>query len=224
MSAWFILFCKLSDLFVYCALLVPFVLAQQRHKQLTGGLSTLRFVPLFLFTIYVLMQISTYLWRYNIPLVHLNTIGETLLYLKVFYDEFIDRKTRNAIKYLSILFILFSLIDSLYIEGFHQINSYTNLAESTIIIALSLLFFEKSIVTRRKTRFQKIPMFIATIGIILYLSGTVVVYLTTNYFISTNDEYNARLMYLISSALLLLLSVLFCRAFLLVRPDRVVAS
>ena len=61
-------------------------------------------------------------------------------------------------------------------------------------------------------------MFVATVGIIIYLTGTILLFLTTNYFIALNDEFNLRLIYLVSAVLLLLLAVLLSRAFLLVRP------
>ncbi|RSK36152.1 hypothetical protein [Hymenobacter metallilatus] len=164
------------------------------------------------------MQIAIAVWHYNLPLVHLNTLGEALLYMKVYHDEFVDEKTKRSIRILAVVFVLFAALDSFWLEGFTRINSYTNLAESVIIISLGLLYFERVLIGRRRTQIQQIPLFVATIGIILYLSGTVVLYLATNHFIQVNDEYSARLMYLINSALVLMLGLLFSRAFLLVKP------
>lgn len=218
MPAWFLTFCKVTDLLVYWALLVPFVVAYRRRAQLTGGMVTLRFVPLFLFGIYCLMQVAIALWHYNLPLVHLNTVGEALLYMKVYHDEFVDERTKRAIRILAVAFLTFAIVDSVWLEGFGQINSYTNLAESISVISLGLLYFERILIGRRRTQLQQVPLFVATIGIILYLSGTVVLYLATNHFIHLNDEYSARMMYLINSALVLMLAVLFTKAFLLVKP------
>lgn len=219
MPTWFLTFCKVTDLLVYWALLVPFALAYRRRAQLTGGLVTLRIVPLFLLVIYCLMQAAIALWHYNLPLVHLNTVGEALLYMKVYHDEFVDEKMKRSIRVLAVVFVVFAALDSFWLEGFGKINSYTNLAESVIIISLGLLYFERTLIGRRRTQLQKVPMFVATIGIILYLSGTVVLYLATNHFIQINDEYSARLMYLINSALVLMLGLLFSRAFLLVKQQ-----
>ncbi|RSK48284.1 hypothetical protein [Hymenobacter rigui] len=165
------------------------------------------------------MQVAIALWQYNLPLVHLNTIGEALLYMKVYHDEFVDEKTKRSIRVIAVIFLVFAALDSFWLEGFGRINSYTNLAESIIIISLGLLYFERTLIGRRRTQLQRVPLFVATIGIILYLSGTVVLYLATNHFIQLNDEYNTRLMYLINSVLVLVLGLLFSRAFILVKPQ-----
>ncbi len=184
----------------------------------------LRFVPLFLLGMYGLMHLAIALWQYSIPVNHLNTVGETLLYLKVYYDEFKSRSTKLAIRIIAVFFMIFAAIDSFILEGFHQINSYTNLLESILIIFLGLLFFERALIKTHRTQLLKTPMFVATIGIIIYLSGTVTLYLISNNSYLSTSEYNSRILYLISACFLLLMSLLFCRAFWLVRPNVVVAA
>lgn len=217
MSDWFITFCKSLDLLVYWAMIIPFAVAFRYRSSLTGGMRTLRWVPLFLFLMYCLLQISIKIWHHGLIINHINTVGETLLYIKVYYDEFNTKKIKRWIKALTVFFLVFAAIDSFWIEGFDSINSYTNLAESAIIISLGILFFERIIVKNIHQQAQKIPLFVATVGILLYLSGTVLLYLATNHFIALNDEYNTRLMYLFNSALLLLLAIVFSRAFFLAR-------
>ncbi|WP_139924026.1 hypothetical protein [Hymenobacter sp. DG01] len=217
MSDWFITFCKSLDLLVYWAMIIPFAVAFRYRSSLTGGMRTLRWVPLFLFLMYCLLQISIKIWHYGLIINHINTVGETLLYIKVYHDEFNSKKTKRWIRILTVCFLIFAAVDSFWIEGFDSINSYTNLVESIIVISLGILFFEHIISKSNHQQIQKIPMFIATVGILLYLSGTVLLYLVTNNFIASNDEYSTRLMYLLNSILLLLLAIIFLRAFFLAR-------
>ncbi|WP_426490695.1 hypothetical protein [Hymenobacter sp. 102] len=220
MPVWFITLCKGIDFVVYWAMVIPVAIAQYNRKWLVGGLRTLRFVPLFLLAMYCGLQVAIHVWAYGLPLNHLNTIGETLLYLKVYHDEFTSTVIKRRIRIASVIFLFFALIDSFWLEGFHQINSYTNILESGLIITLILIYFEIHILKNRKIVALRKPMFIASIGIILYLAGTIVVHLITNYLIATNDEGSARLVYLISSILLLVMTILFSRAFWLAQQPK----
>ncbi|WP_147320824.1 hypothetical protein [Hymenobacter lapidiphilus] len=136
----------------------------------------------------------------------------------MYHDEFTEAKIKKTIQFITIAFLLFAFTDSVWLESPPKINSYTNLVESVIVIGLALLFFEKTMVRHKNIKLSKIPMFVATVGIVMYLTGTVLLFLTTNYFIALNDEFNLRLIYLVSAVLLLLLAALLSRAFLLVRP------
>ncbi|SDY07681.1 hypothetical protein [Hymenobacter psychrophilus] len=215
---WIRALSEVADAVAYTSMLLPAILAKYRKKSLRGGMQTMAYLPAYLFAMFLFARIGTYVFSYNLFVLHLSTIGESLLFIKIYHDEFVDIKIKQNIKIAASIFMLFALIDSGWLEGLQRINSYTNLMESIIVIYLALLFLDKNIIQLGRTRIHLIPMFVATAGIIIYLSGTIVLYLVTNYFIALNDEFHMRLIYLFSSASLLLLSVLLSRAFLLVRP------
>ncbi|TGE08058.1 hypothetical protein [Hymenobacter fodinae] len=200
-------------------MLIPLGMAWSRRDYLTGSLRTLAILPAFFFVSYWLMQLGIYLWRYNLPIAHLSTFTESLIYLKVFHDAFNRPKQQKIIRGLTVAFIVFALLDSFYLEGFQQINSYTNLAESILITGLILAYFEEVIFSQHHARLLHLPLFNASIGILLYLAGTITVFLFTNQFIATNDELHTRLVYLLSSVLVFILALLLTRTFYLVRPS-----
>lgn len=224
MQSWFIMLCKMMDWLAYGSMVIPFIIAHRRRRNLTGGLQALRFVPVFLLGMYGLMHIAIWLWHYSVPVNHVNTVGETLLYLKIYYDEFRARRIRRYILIATVFFMFFAALDSFWLEGFHQINAYTSLLETIIIIGLGLLFFERALIRRRHTSLFRLPMFVATIAIMLYLAATVVMYLITNNFSATYNEYENRILYLVNSFSLILMTALLSRAFLLVRPDKALTS
>ncbi|QJX47671.1 hypothetical protein HMJ29_12250 [Hymenobacter taeanensis] len=199
-------------------MLIPLGMAWSRRAYLTGGLRTLAVLPAFLFASYWLMQLGIYLWHYNLPIAHLSTFGESLLYLKVFRDNMKPSPKRRLVNGLALFFIVFAVFDSFYLEGFDQINSYTNLLESLLVTGLILQYFEEVVFSQHRTDLLRIPLFVASIGILLYLAGTVTVFLFTNHLIMHNDELHARLVYLLSSALVFIMALLLTRAFYLVRP------
>lgn len=199
-------------------MLIPLGVAWRRRELLTGSLRTLALLPAFFFITYWLMQLGIYLWHYNLPIAHLSTFVESLIYLKVYHDALNRPKQQKIIRGLAVAFILFALLDSFYLEGFQQINSYTNLVESILIMGLILAYFEEAAFSQHQKHLLQLPLFVASIGILLYLAGTVTVFLFTNRFITTNDELHTRLIYLLSSVLVFLLALLLTRAFYLVRP------
>ncbi|WP_226266140.1 hypothetical protein [Hymenobacter pini] len=216
MPAWLRPFCDLVEAIGYGTMLIPISLAWQRRWGLRGGMKPLAFLPAYMLSMAILMKIAAVVWRNNLPVIHVSTVGETLLYLVIYHTEFKHKRAKKIIRILAITFLIFAAVDSFYLEGFSRINSFTNLLESIIVTGLALLYFERTLIRRRNTQLQRVPLFIATIGIIMYLSGTVVIYLATNHFIDTNDEYGARLIFLLNSALIFTLALLFARAFLLV--------
>ncbi|MCA8829112.1 hypothetical protein [Hymenobacter pini] len=218
MPVWFITLCKGIDFVVYWAMVIPIAIAQYNRRWLVGGLRTLRFIPLFLLVMYCCAQVAIILWRYTLPINHLNTVGEALLYLKVYHDEFTNSIIKRRVRLVAVIFLAFAVVDSFWLEGFQQINAYTNLIESFLIITLALIYFEIHILRRQRIAALRKPMFVASIGIILYLAGTIVLHLVTNHLIAANDEGDARIVYLISSFLLFLMVTLFSRAFWLARP------
>jgi len=80
------------------------------------------------------------------------------------------------------------------------------------------VYFEKYMSASYTSKSQATPLFVASIGIMIYLSGTIALYLTTNHFIALNDEYSTRILFLVSAGLLFILSALFVKAFTLVKP------
>ncbi|MFD2786044.1 hypothetical protein [Hymenobacter rubripertinctus] len=219
MPVWFKAFCDIVEAIAYTFMLVPATLAVYKRRSLRGGMRILAYLPAYLFGMFVLTRIGNYIFHYNLPFIHISTIGETLLYIKIYHDEFIDKKAKQHIRILAAIFLLFAFIDSLWLEGFDKINSYTNLVESVFIIGLSFLFFERIAIQKRQIPIQKIPLFVATVGIVIYLSGTIILYLTVNHFIVFNDEYNARKIYLFNSLLVLLLAITLFRSFLLINIE-----
>ncbi|SNC67283.1 hypothetical protein SAMN06265337_1898 [Hymenobacter gelipurpurascens] len=220
MPSWLVQFGPYFDLIAGCSMLIPTGMAWSRRAYLTGGLRPLAILPGFLFASYWLMQLGIYLWHYNIAIAHLNTVVESLILIQVYHDNAKKLKQRQVIRWLMFAFACFALADSFFIEGFDQINSYTNLFESILVSVLILAYFEESVFIHHKDNLFKIPLFIASIGVLLYLAGTVMLYLFSEYLIKINDLHTYRAFYSFNSFLFFVLAMLLTRAFYLVKPPQ----
>lgn len=220
MSSWLISIGYYLDLFAAFSMLIPFGMAWRRRAYLTGGLRPLAVLPGFLFVSYWLMQLGIYIWHNNIAIAHLNTVVESLILIQVYHDNAKKLKQRQIIRWMMLAFVCFAFADSFFIEGFNQINSYTNLFESIIVTILILAYFEEAIFIHHEYNLLKAPLFITSIGVLLYLAGTVMLYLFSEHLIRTNDLHTYRAFYLFSSFLFFVLAMLLTRAFYLVKPPQ----
>lgn len=111
----------------------------------------------------------------NLPLLHLLTLVELYFLLK-FYSALFEGRTTVIIKYISVIAILASLANSIWLQNIYKFNSYARALVAISIILLSLLYFIK--VPENK----KVPaeLFIVY-GLLLYYAGSFFLFLFSNY-------------------------------------------
>lgn len=83
-------------------------------------------------------------------------------------------------------FVLFAVLNAIFLQKIDTFNTYARGLESIIMIALSLLTFNK-ILVELDTRYPtKQPVFWVNTGVLFYFSGNLVVFVLSNY-ISNNN-------------------------------------
>ncbi|GGG36937.1 hypothetical protein GCM10011378_11630 [Hymenobacter glacieicola] len=115
-------------------------------------------------------------------------------------------------------YVAFALTDSLYLEGFDKLNSYTNAVESFLCISFIFLYFEYFLLKGKLNSPTRNPVFITNCAILIYMTSTVGIYLFLNNFIAQNDADAVYRIYFINLVMLLFLSITLARAFWLVGP------
>ncbi|UYZ65090.1 hypothetical protein [Hymenobacter weizhouensis] len=209
-SSW-LLIADYVEIAAYGSLSIPTLVALSHWRQLSAPLRMLACVPAYMLLLFVLMRLTAYLGQHNIWLAHFSAIGESLLYIGTFALAL--PHLRRWVPLLIAGFLAAAALDSFVLEGTHQLNSYTIALESFLGILLVLLYFEREINTPSRVLLLERPLIVASIGIVLYLAGTVTVYLISNSFVLANDIMGMTLLYSVNSVLLLLLSGLFTYAF-----------
>jgi hypothetical protein len=111
----------------------------------------------------------------NLPLLHLLTLLELYFLLK-FYSTLFEGNTTVIIKYTSVITILASLANSIWLQNIYKFNSYARALVAISIILLSLLYFIK--VPENK----KVPAELVIVyGLLLYYAGSFFLFLFSNY-------------------------------------------
>lgn len=111
----------------------------------------------------------------NLPLLHLLTLLELYFLLK-FYSALFQSSTTVILKYTSVITILASLANSIWLQNIYKFNSYARALVAISIIVLSLLYFLK--VPENK----KVPAeLIIVYGLLLYYAGSFFLFLFSNY-------------------------------------------
>lgn len=120
----------------------------------------------------------------NMPLLHIYVAGG-FYFLLLFYREvlkgFIEQRIMNGIL---ILFMIFTTINSLFIQDIYSFNSYALTTESLLLIILSILTFMvmmNDVVKRRRESLAKSLTWINS-GILIYYSSSLIIFIFAKFF------------------------------------------
>lgn len=106
--------------------------------------SELKIFAWFLFFSCATQLTSTALWWFkknNLPLLHVYVAGGFILlswFYKIVLNDFIDKKVFQVVM---VLFLIFTLINSLFIQDIFTFNSYALTIESVMVIIFSFSIF-----------------------------------------------------------------------------------
>jgi hypothetical protein len=149
---------------------------------------------LFLYILFIaLIELSGHLTVYlgtnnNLWLSHIYTPVEYFLLASVYYISLKYRNVRKAIIGSVILVLIFSFVDAFFGEGISQMNSYTKVLESSLLIALALVYFYVTFQNLNKLYLDQDPMFVLSCGILIYFAGTTMAYLMFNRALAISDN------------------------------------
>lgn len=120
----------------------------------------------------------------NLPLLHIYTLTEFIL-IYLFYEIYFNRfYPVLLLRITAVAFVVFSVINSLFIQPINGFNTYARAAEAFILTVLSLLCFYKLAQEHRPA-----ITWINT-GLLLYFSGAFLLFIVSNYILSYGNELN----------------------------------
>lgn len=153
----------------------------------------------------------------NLPLLHLLTVAE-LFFLLRYYTAIIHFKnSRFIINIVCALAILFCIIDAAWIESIFTFNSYSRGLTAIIMIVFSILYF-----IMPATQLKQLIHVYAVAGIISYYAGSFLIFLFAN-FLKAGYSLSS-VLWVINATLVLIMYLLFTKAFLLCRPTTISTS
>ncbi|MFM6926452.1 MAG: hypothetical protein ACKOU7_13175 [Ferruginibacter sp.] len=151
----------------------------------------------------------------NMPLVHLLTAIEMLLFIG-YYKTLLSKKEKNPLYLiLSVGFIVFCIINAFYIQGIYSYSSYTRSVEAIICILFALNYFARLATGKTISSWSSNPDFYFNAGIFLYFSGAFMLFIFSNFIVSNLSKPDFMIIWTIHAVLVLLMYLFFTFAFIL---------
>lgn len=159
------------------------------------------------------MRVFAYIYHNNANIIKLYTIGEFPLLAGFYYWQFNSARVRQVIAACIVIFAAISI--SLFIISFKnaQFDDYSASIEALFVVFLGMLFvFVNNGQTVYLKHWSYYPDNWFNTGILLYFSGSLFIFLLTNYILPYNYEIY-RLIWKIHATLFMFLNLLFSIGF-----------
>lgn len=198
------------------SILLPFCIALFRWRSLH---TAARYIFLYLLVSAAInamaILIGKFLHRNNMPLVHILTGAEVVIFL-LYYKTLFGHTEKKRL-YLSMggLFILFCGLNALFFQSIYTYSSYTRSVEALICMLLALNYFARlASDTESSSRIIHKPDFYFNAGIFLYFSGAFMLFIFSNFIITGISKANFYTIWNIHGALVVLMYALFSIGFI----------
>ncbi|WP_324671757.1 hypothetical protein [Hymenobacter sp. GOD-10R] len=180
--AWLLTASEVLEWVSQLSVLVPLAIAWRRRTLFAPTVRVLFwYTYLSLFTSLAL-QIGRHLFHLNTPVQHLYTLLKTLLFGRMYYLALRRPWHRQLVYGLTLGFAGFAALDAFYLEGLTHFNSYGRAVQSLLLIGFAMLYFEQMLRELRVSRLEQDPLFLASVGLVIYSAGTGMLFVLINNF------------------------------------------
>ena len=172
-------------------LFLPLFLSLKNYRRYPAEFKTITYYLLVAATTQV---ISFALWKAkknNLPVLHIYTTAEYLTLLVFYY--FILKDFLSAILFyiLAVIFPLFAIADSFFIENIHAFNKYSRSIEAVIFIFLAMCWFIKIVSKATSGGSSRNDIKYINSGFLIYFGGSIILFSFRNFI--TEMALNMRL-------------------------------
>ncbi|QNH61362.1 hypothetical protein [Hymenobacter sediminicola] len=144
---------------------------------------------------------------------HSYTVVQTLFLGSVYYYVFLLRWQRLAVVAALAFFLVFALLDWFWLERNQPVHAYTHTLQSTLLLSFGILYFYQLARHMPAIRLENDPFFLVTSGIVMYFSGTVLLYVFVLPLVAATDALGQHIVSLLVSGVAVLQYSLFALAF-----------
>ncbi|MEM9921823.1 MAG: hypothetical protein AAF990_27210 [Bacteroidota bacterium] len=161
--------------------LVPFVIFIVRYKNINRSQKLLGLLLVFSIITEITSFIFGKLEQNNLFLFHLYTLAESLLIGVLYRKELKSTVGQKTIDGLLIVFVVFTIFSTVFIEPLDKFNAYVRAVESLLIIFLTIAFFYKIMKEVVIKRLERLPLFWMSVGLLIYFSAGLFIFIFSNY-------------------------------------------
>lgn len=174
--------------YVQYFLILPLATGIFNYKYLKGETMAVFYYVLIAIFFEILSRTLMHLkFRNTLPFLHLYTVLEFSIFWLFYYRFFKVFYSPFGMKVLLVIFLLFAILNAIFLQKIDTFNTYARGFESLIMIALSLMAFNK-IIVELDTRYPTSqPVFWVNSAVLFYFSGNLVVFVMSNYISGDNN-------------------------------------
>lgn len=135
-------------------------------------------------------------------------------YFLLFYITAETTKSKRLIAACYWIYVLFSLADVCFVNGFYYFNTYAFALGSILILLCCLLYFVRLFTSDSVMNYFRIPMFWIATGLLFFFTGSLVQHSFIRYFIENKIDPDGSIYYFIMVTLNIILHSTFIISFL----------
>lgn len=140
----------------------------------------------------------------NAPLIHIDTIIESLFLLRFFGLLFVNKPLNRYIRILTIVFPVFCCINFIFFQSIYSFNTYTHALEAMLFITFSMLYW---IYRDDDVSWSSVSTNWIVSGLLLYFSSGFFLFVFGNFLLTNEFTWN------IHATLILIMYLLFATGF-----------
>lgn len=174
----------------YLLVLIPFVISFIRKD---ANNRSLRFLFAYIYVCFATEAAAKVLWwlkMNNLLLLHIFSTLEFLLLSLLFRSLFKSQTLRALTVVFFAAFLIFSALNSIFIQPVYTFNSYSRFVECIFIIFYSISYFAENNAVTLAENPDKKSVFWINSGILIYFAGCFCTFVLSNYLLTTSKAAN----------------------------------
>lgn len=183
----------LQKILFFCSawvVIVPVLISSIFYRSYDAGLKVLGIHVFIACAIEMASFALSKMGHNNLPLLHFYTLSEFVL-LYIFYDLFFGNTfPKWLLRGIAGCFVLFTLINSIFIQSIYTFNNYARGLEAFLLIILALLCFYKIYLPVQTTSATHNSVVWINSGILIYFSGAFTLFILSNYILPFGRNLN----------------------------------
>lgn len=176
-------------------------------KRLTPPLKLIVVYLVFNFFIETAARVTGYLYKQNLPLLHLYTLGEFILFT-LFYHKILDSSSllKRGFRWILLGGSVLVVLNTLFLQNIFSFNSYAKSMVQVMIILYALDYAFRFTQPDRAEPSQNNALQLINAAVLLYYCGSLFVFLTSSFATRMSDAI--RILWQINTALNVIFQVI----------------
>lgn len=197
---------------VPCAVVIPLAVVIRKYNNITRACTYILYYLCFTALANITSQILASYNISNMPLLHTDTLLETILFLLFFKEIVPDKTVVMAINIMMMFFPAVCIINFSFLQSIYNFNTYTRPLEAIIFIALSTMYWlsENATENQNSSWADTSSNWIVS-GMQLYFASTFFLFIFSNFLAEKYNKQVNIFIWNLHAAFVLVMYLLFAK-------------